>query len=223
MTDAAKTCSKCGKSKVADSFSPAKNMKDGLSSWCKECRKNLEAERRAAKGITPKKRPFVGEGEKQCLDCMAIKPIDQFSPTERGRLGRSAYCKKCSRERSFGSNLDSKRKATQRYRDSNRERWRATHRERMRERREAERKADTGLVSKEFLDDLYATETCHYCGRPTKPEDRTKDHAIPLSRGGEHAPSNLVMACLHCNTSKKDMTPKEFADAKSRSRVQLPL
>lgn len=36
------------------------------------------------------------------------------------------------------------------------------------------------------------------------------DHRIPLSRGGSNWPSNLVPACLKCNSSKRDRTPAEF-------------
>lgn len=40
---------------------------------------------------------------------------------------------------------------------------------------------------------------CAYCGevRPL-----TKDHVIPVSRGGRHAIGNILPACLSCNASK---------------------
>lgn len=37
------------------------------------------------------------------------------------------------------------------------------------------------------------------------------DHRIPLSRGGAHDPSNIVLACASCNLSKHDKMPWEFA------------
>jgi 5-methylcytosine-specific restriction endonuclease McrA len=42
-------------------------------------------------------------------------------------------------------------------------------------------------------------EACAYCGGTDK---LTVDHYVPLSRGGMHAPSNIVPACLSCNCSK---------------------
>jgi hypothetical protein len=40
--------------------------------------------------------------------------------------------------------------------------------------------------------------TCAYCGR----EATTVDHIIPVSLGGDAHPSNLVAACVPCNSSK---------------------
>lgn len=42
---------------------------------------------------------------------------------------------------------------------------------------------------------------CVYCR--TSPAD-SKDHVIPLSRGGRHGIGNLVPCCMTCNRSKKD-------------------
>lgn len=40
---------------------------------------------------------------KTCLDCGETKPLDGFSPSPRGHLGRNSYCKVCMRERSKAS------------------------------------------------------------------------------------------------------------------------
>jgi 5-methylcytosine-specific restriction endonuclease McrA len=49
---------------------------------------------------------------------------------------------------------------------------------------------------------------CAYCGRRlTKP---TRDHVIPISRGGHHTADNIVPACRWCNTSKGDRTGEEY-------------
>lgn len=32
----------------------------------------------------------------------------------------------------------------------------------------------------------------------------TLDHYIPVSRGGSHQVTNLVLSCLKCNQGKKD-------------------
>ena len=37
----------------------------------------------------------------------------------------------------------------------------------------------------------------------------TIDHIIPKARGGEDSWENLVAACLPCNNSKGDRSPKE--------------
>lgn len=42
---------------------------------------------------------------------------------------------------------------------------------------------------------------CFYCPKDIT-VDRTIDHVVPLSRGGKHELSNLVLACRACNSSK---------------------
>ena len=51
---------------------------------------------------------------------------------------------------------------------------------------------------------------CVYCATPLTPESATIDHVLPLSRGGTHAPGNLVVACHDCNQLKGDQLPLEF-------------
>ena len=48
---------------------------------------------------------------------------------------------------------------------------------------------------------------CHYCGQ----SGNSVDHLIPRSKGGTDDPTNLVCACIKCNSSKRDrMTPTFF-------------
>lgn len=51
---------------------------------------------------------------------------------------------------------------------------------------------------------------CVYCGSLLGLEDATLDHVHPLSRGGDHAPGNLVAACQACNQLKGSLLPLEF-------------
>ncbi len=51
--------------------------------------------------------------------------------------------------------------------------------------------------------------SCAYCGK--KPKRLTKDHVIPLSKGGEHAAKNIVPACSSCNAKKRAKHPIDFA------------
>ena len=43
---------------------------------------------------------------------------------------------------------------------------------------------------------------CPYCNREFPVGQLTVDHIIPLSRGGQHIPENLTLACRPCNFSK---------------------
>ncbi len=51
---------------------------------------------------------------------------------------------------------------------------------------------------------------CVYCGTCLGLENATLDHVHPLSLGGDHAPGNLVAACLSCNQLKGALLPLEF-------------
>lgn len=55
---------------------------------------------------------------------------------------------------------------------------------------------------------------CQYCGRRSselKPrESLTRDHLVPMSRGGTNEWSNVVTACSSCNTRKANRMPAEI-------------
>ena len=52
---------------------------------------------------------------------------------------------------------------------------------------------------------VYCPDTCWRC-RQHK-HVLTKDHIIPLSKGGPHTASNIVPACLSCNAKKGNRAP----------------
>jgi 5-methylcytosine-specific restriction endonuclease McrA len=52
---------------------------------------------------------------------------------------------------------------------------------------------------------------CVYCGETKK---LTRDHRIPLTRGGTDYITNIVPACLTCNASKGKRTDVEFITAR---------
>ncbi|HXE60871.1 MAG TPA: HNH endonuclease [Gemmatimonadaceae bacterium] len=55
---------------------------------------------------------------------------------------------------------------------------------------------------------------CQYCGRTSaelRPrESLTRDHLIPMSRGGTNDWTNVVTACSPCNTRKGNRMPEEI-------------
>ena len=54
-----------------------------------------------------------------------------------------------------------------------------------------------------YLRDLY---TCQYCSNEFIRKDLTLDHVLPLSKGGKTNWSNIVAACMRCNTIKGNKT-----------------
>lgn len=61
-----------------------------------------------------------------------------------------------------------------------------------------------------FARDRY---TCQYCGRHRRGlgsrEFLTRDHVVPLSRGGTNAWNNVVTSCSRCNSRKGNRLPHE--------------
>lgn len=53
-------------------------------------------------------------------------------------------------------------------------------------------------------------DTCHYCGRWLAPGLGTRDHVVPVSRGGPNFMSNSVLSCGPCNAKKGDRDAAEF-------------
>ncbi len=62
-----------------------------------------------------------------------------------------------------------------------------------------------------FLRDAFL---CMYCGKKFNDTALTRDHIIPISKGGMDRWSNVVTACRSCNTRKGNRTPE---------RAKMPL
>ncbi|MCM8857958.1 MAG: HNH endonuclease [Candidatus Thiodiazotropha sp.] len=51
--------------------------------------------------------------------------------------------------------------------------------------------------------------SCMYCLAELPDRQLTRDHVLPISRGGEDAGINVVTACVTCNQRKGARTPEE--------------
>ncbi len=51
---------------------------------------------------------------------------------------------------------------------------------------------------------------CYLCEKLLTEKTATLDHLIPLSRGGNHKPENVKIACLNCNSRKNTRTITEY-------------
>ena len=50
---------------------------------------------------------------------------------------------------------------------------------------------------------------CGYCGRTFKETQLTRDHIVPISRGGEDTWTNCIASCKRCNNYKDDYLLEE--------------
>lgn len=54
-------------------------------------------------------------------------------------------------------------------------------------------------------------QRCYYCQQPIVPSKLEIDHVVPLTRNGNHEIGNLAAACEHCNRTKFNRMPGEWA------------
>lgn len=81
------------------------------------------------------------------------------------------------------------------------------------ERRVANVRMAINLAGCRIVADGYGRKTpCVYCGG----KQESRDHVIPVSRGGSNTLANLVPCCDHCNTMKRDLLPQDFFSAHPR-------
>jgi 5-methylcytosine-specific restriction endonuclease McrA len=59
---------------------------------------------------------------------------------------------------------------------------------------------------KHIVRDAYGDAPCVYCGGAQE----SRDHVVPVSRGGLHTRANMVPACHRCNHLKSDQLPDVF-------------
>ena len=60
----------------------------------------------------------------------------------------------------------------------------------------------------------YNKDYCRYCRRPfSEYVVKTKDHVVPVSRGGLNTKENKVPCCSDCNSWKSDYTLDKFLDS----------
>lgn len=196
-----KICTKCLETKNISTFSCTKKNIDGTckyyNSWCNSCRTENNRERN---GSTPKPKAIIVDNGKSCLQCNIIKPLTEFSPSKRGKLGRSSYCRGCQPRNS----RENARKSTQRYRERHQSRYRAAHRLNMLKRRSDIAALSDGTVTDEFLEFVYAQTICCWCETFIEENQRTLEHLMELSSGGLHSIFNINMACRSCNSARKN-------------------
>jgi len=111
------------------------------------------------------------------------------------------------------------------YRDANREKieayakaWYAAHPNEYLARKHKHRANKAGAKIGDAKAVLYwlkgwkteAPVACHYCRVVSPGTDMTMDHVIPMSAGGPHDLTNLVVCCKSCNSSKQDKLPAEW-------------
>lgn len=114
-----KICTGCKTEKPSSDFGTSKESRDGLQSWCNECKNALSMKSYVFKTeVWP-------EGFKRCTKCKELLKLENFGKLATGRSGLNPCCRKCQRDKeikrhgSEESYLSFKAEATKSYRKKN--------------------------------------------------------------------------------------------------------
>lgn len=174
---------------------------------------------------------------KRCCHCEKLKKSTEFYNDKSRPDGKTPRCKDC-----FGLNVNKKKrlKYEKEYRDKHRERKReiknkcyANNKEKYHKKRQerykdldfiaSRKKTDHNrrllekgdLTTKQLSDLILNAKNCYYCNKELRITGYELDHKTPLSRGGKHTLSNVVISCMKCNRQKGIKTEKEFIEGVS--------
>jgi 5-methylcytosine-specific restriction endonuclease McrA len=157
---------------------------------------------------------------RQCSNCLATKPLVDFSKQATCNAGYRHECQACRNAKArqwYLENKDRRQKTVQAWRLANKDKidkasasWTKANGERKSSHYHA-RKArlrSNGVyqISAKELKRIYLS-SCFYCGAK---ENITQDHVVPIHRGGQHSIGNLIAACQKCNSSKQHKTITEW-------------
>tara|TARA_R100000656_G_C3923035_1_gene123260 strand:+ start:92 stop:808 length:717 start_codon:yes stop_codon:yes gene_type:complete len=230
-----KACSRCGIDKELTNFSPDRRASDGLQSSCKEC---LNADRREKRkvnheAIRKRERDYYLANKERIH---ANNKRSRERHAEKVKAGKKAWYEKAKHRPEFQARLkerqeenrDAKREYDREYRAKNRakclaraKKWREANPEKRAaiiHNYVARRRAQTkgGITTKELAQwKAEQKKVCYWCGVKCA-KNYHVDHYEPLSKGGKHEASNLVIACGPCNLKKNAKDPLDFAQEVGR-------
>lgn len=228
-----KRCTKCGTPKLASEFRTRKGASDGLTSWCRSClneaskltmRKHLQKPG-VRERFREKDRRRYREVIKANPERLAAERAKKRAYNASRTPEQKARAKVWHAEHAKLPEVKARRRELARKRIE-----RPGMRERIaviqaRYHQTPKGKAALARQSRKWramikgarVNDLTDAQwsaivaasggRCFYCKQPRK---LTMDHLTPLSRGGDHTASNVVAACLSCNSRKNDRTLAEF-------------
>lgn len=91
-----KTCTKCFVSKEHINFTKRKLSKDGLDTWCKDCKSDHESTRNYLPEYS---------GEQTCGTCLIEKPKTEFGVYRRKISGLESRCLSCNSKRTAPNSI----------------------------------------------------------------------------------------------------------------------
>ena len=223
-----KTCTKCKQEKIIIEFSKDKSKTDGISSHCKECVKTYKSKNKER--TSEYNRNYQKENKTkihlQSTEYYKINKDNINSNKKEYRKLNSSYISTYNKAY-YNQNADKILNQKKTYRESNRElylfklksyqktdKFKISHRNIQHKRRSITKQGD--VTTRQLLELEQNAKVCYWCNVSLKKVKIHIDHYIPLSKGGLHTVSNLVVSCPKCNQSKCAKDPLKFANSIGR-------
>ena len=197
-----KRCGKCLEVLPIENFHTCRGKKDNLAWQCKTCAKSARESRKNKRLCDDV--PCRTVGKKQCSKCKETKSLEDFYKNSDTKDRLQGHCKVCHK-----LSL-AKHKAT------NPENFSFLQKKHRITRRSREKRKIDSLLTMEQIFFLWEKQQgrCPYCPSYYRSKsiqridltDRSSyhiDHVIPLSKGGTHDITNLILCCPECNLKKQ--------------------
>ena len=212
-----KLCTKCNTIKSTAEFGNHSKSKDGKQYQCKECRNKNGRESRQKDNSNHKeilKKSYQKHKEKR------LKEKEDYRNSNRNLLAEKQKEYYQEHKENYIDyqktyRVKNKDKILEKYK-----KYRKTNNYKISRRNSSNKRrtiTKTGDVTTQQLQELYEnSKFCYWCNTNLKNKKIHLDHYIPLSKGGQHTLSNLVVSCPHCNHIKSSKDPIEFANSIGR-------
>jgi 5-methylcytosine-specific restriction endonuclease McrA len=201
-----KKCTKCGEVKKISEFTKKKRMSDGLDSWCKQCNKEYKQKYR--------NNPEAYEKEKQKHREWCKRNKEHISNYNKNWNSKNQERKRFLKRRwhlkhKEEENKKARERTNQWIKDN------PIHAKELNRRYRIRQLNSEGNHTNEEWQELLKTcgNRCVNCG--TK-GDLTRDHIIPLSKGGADYIENIQPLCKSCNSSK-GVNTTDYLNSKSQN------
>jgi 5-methylcytosine-specific restriction endonuclease McrA len=237
--DGTGTCSQCGETMPLAAFFPDRAVPGGYRKRCRECsradRIALKRQARRRNGALPREELLRTQREaaesrkavrRRVWEERQAHPLNQLRRllfalfearcAQQGRRPEAVeYKARWDRDPAF---RERERQRQQRFKHANPHiaaRWG--------ERRKQQAAATSdGTLTHDVLRALFdEADLCPYCAVQMEAGDKTLDHREPLSLGGAHSVSNVLVCCRRCNIEKRDTPWAEWLGVVA-SRASLP-
>lgn len=193
----AKRCGHCGLYKNFSEFCKRRTSEDGLNHMCKDCGREIGKKWYARVKDLPEFKAanikHVREWEKANREYVNSRARERYNAFPEVRARHTKVCRRYQEQNKEKCNLY--RREHERLPEV-----RAKHIAKNRIRNEMLKKADGVFTEDDWLKIIEnQQDLCAICHEKKK---LTKDHIIPISRGGTNWPENLQGLCGSCNSRK---------------------